>query len=92
MDVFSFTGAALLTSVVAYIGPGPGLSMLTALLGLLGTVLLAIVAVFFQPLRILWRKMRNGSSDADADAADDEQAEDAAGEGEDDADEVRSDA
>lgn len=50
--------------MVAYIGPGPGLSMLTALLGLLGTVLLAIVAIFFQPLRILWRKMRNKDGEA----------------------------
>ncbi len=71
MDPLNLVGPALATSALAYIGPGPGLSMLTALLGLIATVLLAIVAVFFQPLRIMWRKFRNkGTEEAGDDAAD----------------------
>ena len=43
---------------VGYIGPGPGLSMSWALIGLLITVFSAIGAVLLWPIRILIRVMR----------------------------------
>ena len=78
--------STVLAGVVAYIGPGPGLSMLTALLGLIGTVLVAILAIFSSPIRILIRKMRGGGDEDEADEAADAQAEDEEDTGEDEED------
>lgn len=44
---------------LAYIGPGPGLTMLWALIALVGTVLSAVVALLFFPIRVLLRRRRN---------------------------------
>lgn len=49
---------------LAYVGPGPGLSMLWALIGLLGTVAFAVGAVALWPLRSLWRRLRRGKDDS----------------------------
>ena len=46
------------TGVLAYVGPGPGLTMFWAFLVLIGTVLLALVSVLFWPIRMMIRKMR----------------------------------
>ena len=61
-------------SIIAYVGPGPGLSMGWALFALLATVFSAIFAVFLWPLRVALRKMRGGG-DEDAEASDEEEAE-----------------
>jgi bacteriorhodopsin len=42
----------------AYIGPGAGASVAGSLLNTLLVVLLAIVAIVFWPVRLLWRKLR----------------------------------
>ncbi len=47
----------------AYIGPGPGLSMTWALLALVGTVLSALVAVLFWPVKVMLRRLRDGSDE-----------------------------
>jgi hypothetical protein len=43
---------------LAYIGPGPGLTMLATLVGLLATIAIAISAVAAWPFRVLLRKRR----------------------------------
>lgn len=82
MEALNLLDATITTGVLAYIGPGPGLSMLGALLGLLGTVLVAILAVFSSPLRVLYRKMRGkGDEEAEADEEADEKADEKAADG-----------
>jgi hypothetical protein len=52
-------------TVLAYIGPGPGLSMLVTLLGLLVTLVFALWAVALWPYRVLrrrWRERRKNPS------------------------------
>lgn len=49
------------TATLAYVGPGPGLSLTWALVGLVGTVLSAVVAVLFWPVKRLLRRGRDGS-------------------------------
>jgi membrane protein implicated in regulation of membrane protease activity len=56
----------LAQSAAAYIGPGAGISVVGSLLGLLGTVLLAVGVIFLWPLRRLLKKKS---------AADDEEPE-----------------
>ena len=45
---------------LAYIGPGPGLSMIGVLIGLVATLLAAFWAVALWPLRALLRRRREG--------------------------------
>jgi len=47
-----------LPPVLGYVGPGPGLNMAWALVGLVVTVFAAASAVLFWPLRIVLRKWR----------------------------------
>lgn len=44
--------------IIGYIGPGPGLGMVGALIGLIATILAALGAVLFWPVRMMLRKMR----------------------------------
>jgi hypothetical protein len=46
---------------LAYIGPGAGITMLSALWGVVVAVLLAIGAVLFWPIRALMRRFRKGA-------------------------------
>jgi hypothetical protein len=50
--------AASPAPLFAYVGPGPGLSMASALLGLLVTLFVAVGAVAFWPIRVLLRRWR----------------------------------
>jgi hypothetical protein len=43
----------------AYVGPGPGLSMLGSALGLLGAIGFALLIVVAYPIRLLILKMRS---------------------------------
>lgn len=52
-----------LHAALAYIGPGPGLSMTWALVALVATVFSALFAVLFWPVRVLLRRMRSDSGD-----------------------------
>ncbi len=58
-----------LSATLAYIGPGPGLSMTWALIGLVGTVLSAVVALLFWPVKIMLRRLRGAEAEAEAGAA-----------------------
>ncbi len=52
-------------STLAYVGPGPGLTMFWAFLGLLGTICLAFFSLLLWPIRLVMRKFR-GEPPADA--------------------------
>lgn len=41
---------------LAYVGPGPGLTMLWALIALIGTIGLAVLYLLIWPLRLLFRR------------------------------------
>ena len=43
---------------LAYVGPGPGLTMIGALIGLLATLLVALSAIALWPVRALFRRWR----------------------------------
>jgi hypothetical protein len=73
----------LLASVIvpeanAYVGPGPGLSVLGALWAVIAAVLLALLAVIRWPLRFLLRKLRkkSGPEITDTGSAHEEQRSD----------------
>jgi Na+-driven multidrug efflux pump len=42
----------------AYMGPGLGLGFLGAAFGVIGSILLGIVAIIWYPIKRLWRKLR----------------------------------
>jgi hypothetical protein len=50
----------LTCTTLAYVGPGPGLSMVGVLFGLLATLLAAIAALAFWPIRAFIRWLRVG--------------------------------
>jgi hypothetical protein len=65
ITLFSLLCVAL--PVQAYIGPGAGISVVGSLLGLLGTVVLAVAVIFLWPIRRLLK--RGGGDDVDAEEA-----------------------
>lgn len=58
-----------LSATLAYIGPGPGLSMTWALIGLVGTVLSALAALLFWPVKLMLRRLRASDPGAGEGAA-----------------------
>ncbi len=50
----------------AYIGPGAGITMLGALWGVIVAIALAIGAILFWPIRILFRRRRRPAAPASA--------------------------
>ena len=69
-------GAALILMlapglVLAYVGPGAGISMLGALWGLIIGVVMAVGVILFWPIRLMIRKMKaNKATAEEASAAD----------------------
>lgn len=54
---------ALATSpALAYVGPGPGLTMIGSLIGLVGSVLVALLMVVVWPLRLYMKKRKKPAS------------------------------
>lgn len=53
----------------AYIGPGAGISVLGSLLGILATILVAIGAIIFWPLRKLMRRRKAAAAQPTESAA-----------------------
>lgn len=51
-------GESIVTSVLAYVGPGAGLSAIGALFALIGAVFLAIVGFLWYPIRRLLRRLK----------------------------------
>lgn len=58
-----------LGDLLAYVGPGPGLTMLWALIALLGTIGLAVLYLLAWPLRMLIRRKRGVAPTEDPPAA-----------------------
>lgn len=54
----------LASPVAAYIGPGAGIGLLGSLLAWVVGIFLALAAILFWPLRLLWRRMRAKKADA----------------------------
>jgi hypothetical protein len=54
----------------AYIGPGAGISVLGSLLGILATILVAIGAIIFWPVRKLMKRRKAAAQPAESSAAD----------------------
>ena len=52
------------TSAFAYIGPGAGISVLGSLLAVLGTIVLAVGAILFWPIRKLLKRRKGKQADA----------------------------
>jgi hypothetical protein len=52
-------------AALAYIGPGAGISVLGSLLGILGTIVLAIGAIVLWPLRKLIKRRKQARQAAD---------------------------
>ena len=59
---------AIAAPLQAYIGPGAGISVLGSLLGILATILIAIGAILFWPVRKLMKRRKAGTSAVTADA------------------------
>lgn len=59
MHYFLFACCVLVaSSASAYVGPGPGLSMLGSALGFLAAIGFALLVVIAYPIRLLWVKLR----------------------------------
>lgn len=54
----------------AYVGPGAGISVLGSLLGILATILVAMGAIIFWPVRKLMKRRKAAAKAADPAAAD----------------------
>ena len=58
MTTMIISTLSLPVGMLAYVGPGPGLSMTWALWGPLATLFAAISAIALWPLRVLLRRLR----------------------------------
>lgn len=59
--------AALADPAMAYVGPGPGLTMIGSLIGLVGSVVVALLMVIIWPLRLYYKKMKAKKPSAPSD-------------------------
>jgi len=55
---------AISPAAVAYIGPGAGISVLGSLLGILGTIVVAIGAILFWPVRKFLKRKKQAKAAA----------------------------
>jgi protein-S-isoprenylcysteine O-methyltransferase Ste14 len=53
-------------TVMAYIGPGAGISVLGSILGILGTIVVAIAAIIFWPVRKFLKREKQAASEKSA--------------------------
>ena len=64
--IILFIFAIIPPAALAYIGPGAGISVLGSLLGILGTIVVAIGAIIFWPVRkFLKRKKQKQQASSD---------------------------
>lgn len=56
--IFIIVIALVSKNAYAYVGPGAGITMLGALWAVVISILLAVIAILFWPVRFLIRKMR----------------------------------
>jgi hypothetical protein len=52
----------LASPALAYVGPGPGMSMIGSFFTLIGGVFLALFLVLLYPIRLLLKRRKQGSS------------------------------
>ncbi|EAU54506.1 hypothetical protein [Mariprofundus ferrooxydans] len=52
------------TNAYAYIGPGLGVGTIGAVLGILGSIFLALVAIIWYPIKRLFKKIKDRNNDA----------------------------
>jgi hypothetical protein len=57
-----FVSLVLCAPAFAYIGPGAGISVLGSLLGILSTIVLAIGAILFWPIRKLIKRRKSATT------------------------------
>ncbi|NBO18273.1 MAG: hypothetical protein EBV03_03430 [Proteobacteria bacterium] len=50
----------------AYVGPGPGLTMIGSLIGLVGSVVVALLMVVIWPIRLYYKKLKGGKKPTDS--------------------------
>lgn len=56
--LFIFLTAFAANPVFAYVGPGPGLTMLGSLVGLVSSVVIAVLMLLLWPARLYYKKMK----------------------------------
>lgn len=56
--------ALLSADALAYIGPGMGGGVIAAIIGIIGTVFLALFAILYYPIKRLFKKKRKQSSES----------------------------
>lgn len=54
----ALTAAFVSSPAMAYVGPGPGLTMIGSLIGLIGSVVVALLMVVIWPLRLYIKKKK----------------------------------
>lgn len=62
---------AISPAALAYIGPGAGISVLGSLLGILGTIVVAIGAILFWPVRKFLKRKKQAKAMAGEESAGD---------------------
>jgi uncharacterized iron-regulated membrane protein len=62
--VAALAAIAMPESALAYVGPGAGLTLLGALLGVLAAVVLAVTGVLMWPIRALLARRRQAQKEA----------------------------
>jgi protein-S-isoprenylcysteine O-methyltransferase Ste14 len=60
---------AVSPAAMAYIGPGAGISVLGSLLGILGTIVVAIGAIIFWPIRKFLKRKKQAKATAGEESA-----------------------
>ncbi|MDT8319638.1 MAG: hypothetical protein RQ826_03850 [Xanthomonadales bacterium] len=65
-----FAATLLAAPLEAYVGPGAGISVLGSLLGILATIVVAIGAVIFWPVRKMLKRRKANATAAQETAAD----------------------
>ena len=61
-SIFAVLVGLLAAPAAAYVGPGPGLTMLGSLVGLVGSLLLALLMILAWPIRLYYKKMKAAKS------------------------------
>lgn len=62
--VFAALLALLSADAVAYIGPGMGGGIIAAIIGIIGTVFLALFAILYYPIKRMFKKKREQSGES----------------------------
>lgn len=53
-------------SALAYIGPGMGGGIIAAIIGIIGTILLALFAILYYPIKRMFKKKKQEGGESDS--------------------------